>query len=323
MRARTLVLAIFVFCASGLWAQRVSVPAGANLSVRVNEDLSSERAQVGDRFTGVLEQPLVANGLTVFPRGTNVSGRLMHVKSSGRLKAPGELGLQVTSIGSSSVQTEPFYVKGQSHTKNNVTKIGGGAAAGAIIGGITGGGKGAAIGAAVGAGAGTGLAAATGKKPAEIQSEAVVNFTTARSFTTNSGYQSVRGDNWNSNSDSYRGREDNGNRSDWRRGHDRDDDNDREGRADYGRIGDRERDILRGCLSGYNYQSLPPGIQKKLARGGTLPPGHAKKMSRGLPGVCMARLPRVPNGVERIIFGDRVILLGTGSRILDWFILGT
>jgi hypothetical protein len=300
------------------------VPAGTNLSVRVNENLSSENAHVGDSFTGELAQPLVSNGRTVFPRGTNVSGRVMHVKSSGRLKSSGELGLQVTSIGSSSVQTEPFYLKGQSHTKNNVTKIGGGAAAGAIIGGITGGGKGAAIGAAVGAGAGTGLAAATGKKPAEIESEAVVNLTTAKPFSVSGGSRNVRGGNRNlSNSDPSTGNEYHGDAREWTR-RSNDDDGDRDwNRGDYGRIGERERDILRGCLNGYNYQNLPPGIQKKLARGGTLPPGHAKKMVRGLPGSCTGRLPRVPNGIERIIFGDRVILLGTGSRILDWFIFGT
>ena len=44
--------------------------------------------------------------------------------------------------------------------------------------GFTGGGKGAAIGAGVGAGAGTGVAAATGKKDAKIESEALLTFVT-------------------------------------------------------------------------------------------------------------------------------------------------
>jgi hypothetical protein len=322
MRTRRLVFAILVVCASAVWAQVMTVPAGTNLSVRVNESLSSETAEVGDRFTGILEQSITVNGRIVFARGTDVAGRITHVKSSGRLKAPGELGLQVTSIGSSSVQTEPFYLKGQSHTKNNVTKIGGGAAAGAIIGGITGGGKGAAIGAAVGAGAGAGVAAATGKKPAEIQSEAIAGFTTSRAFSANSGYYSGRRGNRNLNPDSSQRHEYDRAANDYRNGED-DDDHRQWGHADYGRIGDHERDVLRSCLNEYNYQSLPPGIQKKLARGGTLPPGHAKKMSRGLPIACTTRLPRVSDGIERIIFGDRVILLGRGSRILDWFILGT
>ena len=101
---------------------------------------------------------------------------------------------------------------------------------------------------------------------------------------------------------------------------DRDDrrsDSRRDDRHDSGySFGDRDRETLRGCLSGYDFESLPPGIQKKLARGGTLPPGQAKKL-RPLPDSCVARLPRLPRGVERIIFGNRVVLVEAGSRILD------
>ncbi|HKD15847.1 MAG TPA: hypothetical protein VKE71_15035, partial [Candidatus Angelobacter sp.] len=105
---------------------------------------------------------------------------------------------------------------------------------------------------------------------------------------------------------------------------DDDDDDDRDhhdrrydSRGDYGyTFGDRDREILYGCLSGYDFESLPPGIQKKLARGGTLPPGQAKKL-RGLPDSCSVRLPRLPRDVERIIFGNRVILLRGGNYILD------
>jgi hypothetical protein len=76
------------------------------------------------------------------------------------------------------VSTSAFRAKGKSHTKSNVTKIGGGAAAGALIGGLAGGGKGALIGTAVGAGAGTGVAAATGKEEALIHAETAISFTT-------------------------------------------------------------------------------------------------------------------------------------------------
>src|SRR5439155_22216827 len=56
------------------------------------------------------------------------------------------------------------------------TKMGGGTVVGGVIGGIAGGGKGAAVGAGVGAAAGTGVAAATGKKAAEVESEAVLTW---------------------------------------------------------------------------------------------------------------------------------------------------
>ena len=88
------------------------------------------------------------------PKGADVNGRVTDVHKSGRLSEPGELDLVVTTLSSgriaTSVQTQPLVVKGQSHTKSNATKIGGGAALGAVIGAIAGGGKGAAIGTVVG-----------------------------------------------------------------------------------------------------------------------------------------------------------------------------
>lgn len=47
------------------------------------------------------------------------------------------------------------------------------------------------------------------------------------------------------------------------------------------RYSDRERDALRRHLSRRDYQSLPPGLQKKVARGGQLPPGWQKKLQVG------------------------------------------
>jgi uncharacterized membrane protein len=82
------------------------------------------------------------------------------------------------------VKTSAFHAKGKSHTKSNVTKIGGGAAAGALIGGLVGGGKGALIGTAAGAGAGTGVAAATGKQEAVVHAESALTFTLSSPAST-------------------------------------------------------------------------------------------------------------------------------------------
>ena len=110
--------------------------------------------------------------------GAPVKGKVAYVKPSGRLHAPGELTVRLTSIDGMAVTTSGFYAKGKSHTKSNATKIGGGAAAGAGIGALAGGGKGAAIGAGAGAAAGTGVAAATGKQEAIIHPESLLTFTT-------------------------------------------------------------------------------------------------------------------------------------------------
>ncbi|HEY7099081.1 MAG TPA: hypothetical protein VH437_20315 [Terriglobales bacterium] len=162
--------------------QPPEIPAGITVSVRMIDRLNSEEAQVGDTFSATLELPIIANGKEIYPKGANVSGRIIDVHKSGRLTDPGELDLVLTTISTGrsavSIAVQSLVIKGESHTKSNAGKIGAGAAIGAIIGGIAGGGKGAAIGAGAGGAAGTGAAAATGKKPAMVDSEAILNFTT-------------------------------------------------------------------------------------------------------------------------------------------------
>jgi len=51
-------------------------------------------------------------------------------------------------------------------------------------------------------------------------------------------------------------------------------------------------------------KGLPPGIAKKLERGGTLPPGIAK---RYLPDDLKRALPEPPEGYEHIIIGRDVV----------------
>lgn len=53
-------------------------------------------------------------------------------------------------------------------------------------------------------------------------------------------------------------------------------------------------------------KGLPPGIQKKLARGGTMPPGIAKQY---LPDGLVTQLPPPPHGYERRIVGGDVVLV--------------
>ncbi len=171
-----LKLAIALWASLGTLAAMAEVnakiPPGTSVQVRITETLSSETASVGQVFHGSLAAPVVANGRTLFPKGANVTGEVVNVERSGRLSTPGELHLSLRTIRTGSrtyaVSMRTVIIKGESHTKSNVTKIGGGTAMGALIGAIAGGGKGAAIGAGVGAAAGTGVAAGTGKKPAEV-----------------------------------------------------------------------------------------------------------------------------------------------------------
>ena len=159
-----------------------TIPSGTRVTVRMGQEISSGSATAGEKFDATLTRDLVVNGRAIAKAGAPVRGKVTYAKSSGRLHAPGELTLRLSSVEVNGkmvpVSSSAYHAKGKSHTKSNVTKVGGGAAAGALIGALAGGGKGAAIGTVVGAGAGTGVAAATGKEEAVVPSETAITFTT-------------------------------------------------------------------------------------------------------------------------------------------------
>src|ERR1700745_3222035 len=177
------MLTAILLLSQGAWTQNPSdIPSGTPIRIRMIDKLSSEDAQAGDTFHATLEEPIALEGRTLYPKGADVMGRVSDVHRTGRLSEPGELDLVLATVSSgttaASVRVEPLVIKGESPTKSNATKIGGGAALGAIIGGVGGGGKGAAIGTVAGGAAGAGTAAATGKRPAMVESEAVLSFVT-------------------------------------------------------------------------------------------------------------------------------------------------
>jgi outer membrane lipoprotein SlyB len=162
--------------------KKVTIPAGTQLSVRLNDQLDSERNQVGDTFHGSLSTPIVIDGETVIPSGADVVGRVADVKSAGRFAGNSVLTLELTSLSVNgktyNIQTNQWSRSGKGEGKNTATKIGVGTVAGAVLGGLIGGGKGAAIGAASGAGAGTGVAAAKKGQQIKLGPEAVLSFQT-------------------------------------------------------------------------------------------------------------------------------------------------
>jgi hypothetical protein len=162
----------------GMLAAAQTIPAGTRITIRTESQINSGSAHTGQIVSGTLARDIVADGKTVIKAPAPVKIKVTAAKSSGRLHAPGELTLRLASVDGIPVSTSAFRAKGKSHTKSNVTKIGGGAAAGALIGGLVGGGKGALIGTAAGAGAGTGVAAATGKQEAVVHAETAITFIT-------------------------------------------------------------------------------------------------------------------------------------------------
>jgi hypothetical protein len=319
------ILIVIMACLSASAQQRRSasgtggpIPDGTQVPVRFIDNLTSETANQGDTFRATLEQAIVTDGRTLYPKGADVTGQIVRAHRSGRLSDPGELELVLTSIAfggrSYPVETQPYQIKGESHTKSNVGKIGGGTAAGAIIGAIAGGGKGAAIGAGVGAAAGTGAAAATGKKEAKIESEAVLTF--VASGAPGPGPQWPTNDAAQGEDERHRSHDDDRHRS-------YDDSREQPFAPEFSSHDRRE---IRSCFA-YSSNlppglakrdSLPPGLEKRIERNGTLPPGLQKRV-QPLPDVCNARLPRLPADWSRVVVSGRVLLLDPGSRIADLF----
>ena len=160
--------------------KKVTIPAGTQLAVRLNDTLDSEKNQVGDSFHATLGAPIMINDETVIPSGADVTGHVVDVKSAGRFAGNSALTLELTSLSVNgrtyNIQTNQWSRQGKGEGKNTAIKAGGGAAVGAIIGGLAGGGKGAAIGSVAGAGAGTGAAATKKGEQIKLAPEATLSF---------------------------------------------------------------------------------------------------------------------------------------------------
>ena len=151
------------------------VPTGQEIDVRLQSTLSSETANVEQRFEATTAVDLVQNGRVLVPAGSVVKGIVSGVEKAGRVERTGKLTLSFDGIS----------VRGREHriraTATDVFKSGGileekgtagvGAGAGAIVGGILGGVKGAVLGAVIGAG---GAIAATDGKDVELPAGSVV-----------------------------------------------------------------------------------------------------------------------------------------------------
>lgn len=167
--------------------QKVTIPDGTQLAVRLVEALDSGRNHPGDVFHGTLSQPVVLGDKVVIPANSDVTGQVTDAKDAGHFSGNSSLALKLTTLTVNGktyqISTEQWEQQGKGRGKNTAAKVGGGALAGALIGGLIGGGKGAAIGAGVGAGGGTAVQGATRGQQVTLASESVVNFKLADSLT--------------------------------------------------------------------------------------------------------------------------------------------
>jgi hypothetical protein len=159
----------------------LTIPAGTVLLVRINEFLSSDRNQVGDRVTAVLEQPIIVNGWVVARRGQLLTGQVEAAVKAGRVKGTSQLGLELTDLTivdgeQRPILTELWKASGGTSHGNDAATIGTTTALGAAIGAAADWGRGAAIGAGAGAAAGIGAVLLTRGRPTVIEPETQLSF---------------------------------------------------------------------------------------------------------------------------------------------------
>jgi len=161
--------------------QKVTLPSGTSLAIRLVDPITSATAQQGDQFRATLDVPIALDGDVVIPAHYDVEGHVVNAQSSGKFQGRALLELQLDRVKAGdhwyNIDTDHFKQETGSRGKNTAEKVGAGAVAGAILGGIFGGGKGAAIGSAAGAGAGGGVQAASKKPEIKLSSERVLTFT--------------------------------------------------------------------------------------------------------------------------------------------------
>ena len=126
----TVMSALCFLCAlTAANALAITLPPGTEVQVCINDKLDTGVAKSGESFTGVVAEPVVVNGRTVIASGTQVRGQVIEAISSGRLKKPASITLELMQAGSRSVSTAVVKIDGKSHLVRNAEFIGGGAAA--------------------------------------------------------------------------------------------------------------------------------------------------------------------------------------------------
>ena len=158
------------------------ITSGTELVAVLNNDLTTQNAQEGDRFTMTVRSPGQYEGATI-------EGQVTSINRGGRISGRSEMTLDFDTIRLRDGQSYRFAgilesvrtpngdvvrvdnegaVRDSDQTSKTVQRTAIGTAVGAIIGAIAGGGKGAAIGAIVGAGAGAGSVYVQGRNDLDL-----------------------------------------------------------------------------------------------------------------------------------------------------------
>jgi hypothetical protein len=170
----------------------VSVSAGTLIRVSLDQELSTETSNVGDRFTVTLLGPVTdAVGLEI-PAGTKIQGEVTALEPSGGAGQQamirvdfGQLLLDGESTQVALTVTEAnATTRGRKSTEEKAVTIGAGAVVGGILGRVIGGNAtGTIIGGVAGAAAGTAIALGTGDVDAVLEEGSEMTLRVEETFT--------------------------------------------------------------------------------------------------------------------------------------------
>jgi hypothetical protein len=156
------------------------LPRGTRLEVRLNQTIDVKHSASGDRFSGVLAEPIVEGNTVAEPSGSAASGEVLVAHKRGRFKGKSVLALTLTRLDVNGavyrIDTSNLARTKKGKGKRSAALIGGGAGMGMLIGGLATGGVGLLVGGLAGGGAGALGAAFTGNGDLSIPAESVVTF---------------------------------------------------------------------------------------------------------------------------------------------------
>jgi len=170
MKKLVVLLCTLLIAVAATAQNDLSLPEGTSLKVKLENTIATFSSKAGDPFSGRVMEPVLLDGKTVIPAGTEVQGRVTKVSEPRRIAGKPTIGifpetiilpsgerfmlnatLVDTSLRNGTDVNNEGQFKGKGHTGKDMAEVGLGTGGGMMVGGLIDGGKGLLIGGAIGA----------------------------------------------------------------------------------------------------------------------------------------------------------------------------
>lgn len=148
-RVLGVIIGLLVTSLTSVAQETIVLPKGTNVSINVDRNIASKSVQSEFQFGGLVDLDVLGNNDILIPAGTKIMGKVVSVKTAGKVAGQAELILVLTKVQKGDkyipIETEALAIKGESQGKKTVRNVGVGAATGAAFNKGTGAGRGAAV----------------------------------------------------------------------------------------------------------------------------------------------------------------------------------